>query len=104
MPQYVILAKGHYVNTDDDRQRRAEPGEVITLTEAEALPLLGWRLVPYEPDAPLENTADLRQVEATDIAVKLAAEHDINLRDVVGTGAGGKVVKADVQAVINGDA
>lgn len=35
---------------------------------------------------------------ATDAAVKLAAEHDIDLADVVGTGADGRITKGDVEA------
>ena len=35
---------------------------------------------------------------ATDAAVKLAAEHDIDLADVAGTGADGRITKGDVEA------
>lgn len=35
---------------------------------------------------------------ATDAAVKLAAEHGIDLADVVGTGADGRITKGDVEA------
>jgi len=39
---------------------------------------------------------------ATDAAVKLAAEHDIDLADVVGTGADGRITKGDVEAYVAG--
>ena len=87
MSKYVIVSKGHYVNQpDSDRQRRAEPGEVIDLDPKAARPLLGWRLVPYQP-------------EVTPAAQKLADEAGIDLTDVAGTGAGGKVIKADVEVL-----
>lgn len=35
--------------------------------------------------------------DATDAAVKLAAEHDIDLADVAGTGADGRITKGDVE-------
>jgi pyruvate/2-oxoglutarate dehydrogenase complex dihydrolipoamide acyltransferase (E2) component len=35
---------------------------------------------------------------ATDAAVKLAAEHDIDLADVAGSGADGRITKGDVEA------
>lgn len=38
------------------------------------------------------------QVDATDAAVSLAAEHGIDLADVGGTGANGRITKGDVEA------
>jgi len=38
--------------------------------------------------------------EATDAAVKLAAEHNIDLEQVDGTGSEGKIVTEDVQSVV----
>ncbi len=38
--------------------------------------------------------------DATDGAASLAAEHNIDLADVVGTGADGRVTKSDVEAYL----
>lgn len=38
--------------------------------------------------------------EATKTATELADKHGINLRDVTGTGAGGKIITDDVKALI----
>jgi pyruvate/2-oxoglutarate dehydrogenase complex dihydrolipoamide acyltransferase (E2) component len=38
--------------------------------------------------------------EATDAAIKLARDSGVDLRDVVGTGADGKVIKPDVEALL----
>jgi pyruvate/2-oxoglutarate dehydrogenase complex dihydrolipoamide acyltransferase (E2) component len=115
MPHYVILSHGHYVLEDNDRQRLAEPGEIIELSQEAARPLLGWRLAPYEPGETQSanedavavvgpQNDDLPQVNATDSARNLAIEYGLNIRTIQGTGAGGKVTKPDVQAVIDGNA
>ncbi len=44
----------------------------------------------------LENT----EPEATDAAVKLAEEHGIDLSKVKGTGTGGRVIKSDVEGLL----
>ena len=46
------------------------------------------------------GTVSNRTVEATDAAAKLAKENGIDLATVTGTGAGGKVIKSDVEALI----
>lgn len=38
--------------------------------------------------------------EATDAALVLAVKHGLKISDIVGTGAGGRVTKADVEAAI----
>lgn len=39
--------------------------------------------------------------DATDAARELAAEHEIDLETVTGTGADGRITKDDVQAVVD---
>jgi pyruvate/2-oxoglutarate dehydrogenase complex dihydrolipoamide acyltransferase (E2) component len=39
-------------------------------------------------------------VNATDAAVELAQEHDIDLAEIEGSGTDGRVLKSDVEAVI----
>lgn len=46
--------------------------------------------------------ATTAEVDATDSATALAAEHGIDLASVVGTGSGGRIIKRDVEALIDG--
>jgi pyruvate dehydrogenase E2 component (dihydrolipoamide acetyltransferase) len=40
------------------------------------------------------------EIDATDSAKALAAQHDIDLVNVTGTGAGGRITKSDVEALL----
>lgn len=41
------------------------------------------------------------QLDATDAAVRLAEESGVDLKDVVGTGSGGRIIKSDVEAFLS---
>ena len=41
------------------------------------------------------------EVNATDSAIKLAEEHGIDIAEIQGSGVGGRVLKSDIEAVIN---
>jgi pyruvate/2-oxoglutarate dehydrogenase complex dihydrolipoamide acyltransferase (E2) component len=56
--------------------------------------LAGWGYLELEDDAPPAAAA----VNATESAVKLAAEEGVDLADVVGSGVGGRITYRDVQA------
>jgi len=43
-------------------------------------------------------TAATQAIDATDSARKFAAEHNINLADVAGSGVDGRITKADVES------
>ena len=45
---------------------------------------------------------ETQTINATDSALELANEHGVDLTQVVGTGADGRVLKSDVQAAIDG--
>lgn len=47
-----------------------------------------------------EESNDEEEVNATDTAIELAREEDIDLEDVEGTGANGKILKKDVEQFI----
>lgn len=71
-------------------------GEGQELSREEALRFSG----DFEIDGrPLEEVA--AETLATDSALELADEHDVDVTSVKGTGAGGKVTKPDVQKVID---
>lgn len=47
-------------------------------------------------------SAGATEVDATDSAVKLANKHGISLATVKGTGADGRILKSDVEALVDG--
>ena len=60
-------------------------------------------IAPSEVKGPAEEEDEAEDAEdgpvsATDSAIKLAVENGVDLADVVGTGADGKIIKADVEA------
>lgn len=50
-------------------------------------------------DPPSKDSAP--EADITDAAAELAAEHDLDLTDVVGSGEGGRILKSDVDALID---
>jgi len=54
-----------------------------------------------ESGADAEEPGAAEEVDATDAAAELAAEHDLDLADVEGTGKEGRILKSDVQAAID---
>lgn len=63
-------------------------GDVIEVTDAELQAFGDKFTLPQEPDA-------------TDSARALALESGISLFTVTGTGAGGRIIKTDVEAVLD---
>lgn len=47
-----------------------------------------------------KTTANPVKANATDAAIALAEERGIDLADVTGTGAGGKITKGDIEALV----
>lgn len=56
----------------------------------------GYDILPPGTKVP-ESGED---VEASDAARALADEQDVDLKDVTGTGSGGRITKADVQKAV----
>ena len=56
-------------------------------------------MVHSEDDGYLERLLKM-SVDASTAAMKLAGEHDIDLREVKGTGKDGRILKGDVEALI----
>ncbi|MGA8547929.1 MAG: dihydrolipoamide acetyltransferase family protein [Mycobacterium sp.] len=54
---------------------------------------------PAEP-APTQTSTAAEPMRATPLVRKLAREHGIELTDVTGTGPGGRIVRADIEAVV----
>ena len=58
----------------------------------------GVSSAPEGDDSAAGDSAD--EVDATDSARELAEKHDIDLAEVDGTGSDGRIVKSDVQALV----
>ena len=41
-----------------------------------------------------------QEIDATDAAIKLAKENGINLAGVTGSGAGGRILKSDIERLV----
>jgi pyruvate dehydrogenase E2 component (dihydrolipoamide acetyltransferase) len=94
----AILSEGDEPRPSPGAQAPApEPAEVVpaepTATSHEA--------VPAEPKA---TAREREAVPATALARRLASQGGVDLATIEGTGAGGRVVKADVEATLAGEA
>ncbi len=89
----------------------AEPGPPAAYqpAHAESLPPVAYQPPAYQPEyaeteaapaeptaAPAQGTAGAESPYVTPLVRKLAAEHDIDLGSVMGTGVGGRIRKQDV--------
>jgi len=82
---------------------RAEPQQVVPVTETIAYILQPGEELPQETEAPapsLPPSVPTPAVSATPVARRLAAAHGVDLNTVVGTGPGGQITKADVEAAM----
>ena len=79
-------------------------GEVFDASPAE-MESFGDKFEPVEPE-PITPEPPLVKIDATLGARALAQTHGVSLTlsDIVGTGKDGKIIKADVQAMLDGDA
>jgi pyruvate/2-oxoglutarate dehydrogenase complex dihydrolipoamide acyltransferase (E2) component len=85
-----------------DYFNRDSPGVLELSEESAESPETVERAEHSSPLDRMVRSGDLetRNVEASPAAVKLAAENDIDLADVEGTGKGGKVTVTDVRKLI----
>lgn len=62
---------------------------------------VGVNIVQSANENYLEDLRDaLIIIDATDAAIKLASEHDIDLKEVAGSGKDGRITKGDVEGLI----
>jgi pyruvate/2-oxoglutarate dehydrogenase complex dihydrolipoamide acyltransferase (E2) component len=76
--------------------RMVHPGDRVSEADAKKNPQLLGRDVLAK-----ERAVVPPDINATDAAVRLAKEHGLDLTTVVGTGKDGRIVDADVQAVVD---
>lgn len=109
---YLVNPKGtiHVVSYDHARERLKTAGYRLAV-DPEIAVYLESRVQrhdrpicePWSPEP--EVVEDLPEgeastIEATESAQALAKENDIDLADVTGTGAGGRIIQKDVEALI----
>jgi len=77
------------------------------LREGETVPVVESRVAVTEKVAPADNSPAAQQqasvavpLRASPVAKRMAAQHGVDLAQVVGSGPGGRIVEADIQAVI----
>lgn len=86
------------------KDRRYGPGDIVMLTEFEAegfsdkLELVGP--VPFT-ETESEEVALSEAIDATPAAVELAAELGVDLSNVSGSGAGGRILVKDIEAALD---
>jgi pyruvate/2-oxoglutarate dehydrogenase complex dihydrolipoamide acyltransferase (E2) component len=80
-----------------DGGRPIEPGEFIELSDED---LSGDRIAGFVEDGLLIETDADQQFEATPAAEQLAAENEINLAAITGSGANGRIIESDVERYI----
>lgn len=92
---YVCENDVHGSTPDGRRYLIARAGQKIPLHQATELGLVG-QSKPVGPSS--VKGAD---IEATDSAKELANENGIDLATVNGSGANGRIIKSDVEALVN---
>jgi len=79
---------------------RVEADDVVPVTEVIAHILQPGESLPSTPAANGGKPHSGRQ-RATPVAQRIAAEHAVSLEKIKGTGVGGRITKADVEAVVS---
>jgi pyruvate dehydrogenase E2 component (dihydrolipoamide acetyltransferase) len=87
----------------------ANPGDVVPIGTVIAYILAEGEELPKKPieskepvlETPEASATTEKEISATPVARNMAAAHGVDLAVVDSTGAGGKVTKADVQAVVS---
>jgi pyruvate dehydrogenase E2 component (dihydrolipoamide acetyltransferase) len=83
--------------------QQAPASGAATAPTAKAAPSAA-RAAPARAEAPVALAAPPGEIKVSPVARRLAEEHGVDLRQVKGTGPGGRIQKEDVQAYIDGKA
>ena len=78
----------------------AAPGEAVPKPEKPSAPEAAAPAAEAASQAPVARSPDKGFVRASPVARRLAREHGIDLRQVKGTGPGGRIVEKDVRAFL----
>lgn len=94
----------------EEKKAEAPPAEEKKETKAEARPAKREEVPPAPPmsaaassrEAAAAPSADGRKIRSSPLVRKIAREHNIDLAQIRGTGAGGRISKQDILAAIEG--
>jgi 2-oxoglutarate dehydrogenase E2 component (dihydrolipoamide succinyltransferase) len=79
----------------------AQPAAPVPVAAAPAKPATPVPSAPSTPTAqPVAAAGDEDRIRSSPLVRKLAQEHSVDLRQVPGTGAGGRITKEDIEAFI----
>lgn len=78
----------------------AQPAAPAAAPAAPPKPPAAAPAQPAAPVAPPPSVGDEERIKSSPVVRKLAHEHNIDLRQVTGTGSGGRITKEDVEAFI----
>lgn len=91
-------------NEDGSWSRKNRAGDVETTFYAETVAAdEGVEVQELVVEAPEPEEVEDDLIDATDGAIAAADEHGVDLATVTGTGANGRITKADVEAVLKED-
>lgn len=99
MPQNVeefdVLLVRYKQQSPEKYKKKLENGDLIRQAK-----FLGFVWPTKGESSPLPASPETSPVNATDGAVELAEEHDLDLSLIQGTGSKGRIVKDDVEEVL----
>lgn len=100
-PGTVALWEVHPAHPGGEVFIASEKPVEAALTPAVKARLKDGRLLAVDGDLPpAAEPVATESPDATDAARELAAEHDIDLAAITGTGADGRILKSDVEALL----
>ncbi len=97
----ILVEPGQRVPVNSPIAIIGEPDEEVQIT-TQPPTVAAEPSAPTPPSSPLSTEAvvEVTEVKASPVARRLAEEHGIDLRQVQGTGPGGRITKEDVEAAI----
>ena len=97
----VIGAEGEAPSTSSDAPASDAKEEAKPAAAAPAAPASAPAPVAASGSQAEMSAADLRRVKSTPVVRKIAAEHNIDIRNIAGSGLDGRVTKKDILAFID---
>lgn len=104
---------GFYTVPEDVTEKLADGRVIVVAHKGAQIPMAEARRLGLVKDSAPAGPAEVKSEaaaepaiaepvpDATEAAADLAAEHGIDLATVRGTGAGGKIIKSDVEALLD---
>ena len=96
---HTVAAVGTTLRVESLMGYILQDGEAVPAA-TNAKPAAESRVLAYASSANNQTFPAVGSLRATPVAKRMAAQHHIDLREVMGTGPGGRIVEADIQALI----